>query len=384
MMGVGKSGGARGRAAVAAVGASAVLLALSWLTPGCASSSAVTRSVRGRLVRGRFVTDDAYAAYLRGALLEAQGKREAALSAYTEGARHDPNSPELLTKIGALICDRQDVGGAASGEKPGAAFERAAAIDPGYEEAWTERARCFLKRGQLTDAAQAARVAVSLDPNRVEPALLVSLALERLGRIEEAKRWIQGLVARNPASIEANEAMAAFAERTHDAALHAAAERALAELGAGPDRRSPTLKARTTVADVDAAIARGEFDEARRRALAARLSSGALSLRAAAVGAASFAREQADLVLAADPGDSDARVAAAVAADLLRDDDALARAMGGVEIAKTRISPLAQLLMAELLLRRVGSDAQKAWSDAAGAPVDETDDPLVRDVAARR
>src|SRR5688500_11132410 len=134
------------------------LLALASLTAGCASRTAVTRSVGGRLVRGRFVTDDVYAAYLRGALLEAQGNREAALTAYSEGARHDPDSPELLTKIGALICQKHDGVGATSTEKPGAAFERAAAIDPAYEETWTERARCLLKRGQLADAEHAARV----------------------------------------------------------------------------------------------------------------------------------------------------------------------------------------------------------------------------------
>ena len=268
---------ARSRAAlVASVG----LLALSSLTTGCASSTAVTRSVGGRLVRGRFVTDDAYAAYLRGALLEAQGNREAALSAYTEGARHDPHSPELLTKIGALICDRQDGAGGSSSEKPAAAFDRAAAIDPAYEEAWTERARCLIKRGQLEGAEQAARVAVSLDPNRVEPAVLLSLALERLGRIEEAKRWLEGLVVRSPASIEALEAMAAFAERTHDEARHAAAQRALTELGARSHRNRLTVRGRaTTVADVDAAIARGGFEDARRLALAARVSSGSLAQR---------------------------------------------------------------------------------------------------------
>src|SRR5689334_18967344 len=142
-------------------------VALTATTGGCASSSTVTRSVRGRLVRGRFVTDDAYAAYLRGALLEAQGNREAALTAYAEGARYDPESPELLTKIGALICERQDATGNGTGARSGAAFDRAAAIDPDYEEAWTERARCHLKRGQLAEAERAARVAVSLDPDRI-------------------------------------------------------------------------------------------------------------------------------------------------------------------------------------------------------------------------
>jgi tetratricopeptide (TPR) repeat protein len=354
------------------------------LATGCASSTGVTRSVGGRLVRGRFVTDDAYAAYLRGALLEAQGNREAALTAYTEGARYDPDSPELLTKIGALICDRQDASGIHPRAKPGAVFDRAAAIDPGYEEAWTERARCHLKRAELADAERAARVAVSLDPNRVETALLLAIVLERQERVAEAAKWLQGLVVRNPASIEAQEAMAAFAERTRDEARRDAAERALAALGGRSNRNTLAAKPRASVGDVDAALARGAFGQARRLALAARISSGTLALRAAAMGAASFAKDQAELVLAADPADADARIAAVVAADLLRDDDALARAVTAVPTARAAISPLAGMLMAELLERRIGLDAKKAWMDDLGPSLDGwEDDALARQVAER-
>ncbi|MET0592651.1 MAG: hypothetical protein ABW133_08130 [Polyangiaceae bacterium] len=346
----------------------------------CASSTAVTRSVGGRVVRGRFVTDDAYAAYLRGALLEAQGKREAALGAYLEGAREDPDSPEILTRIGALSC-ADEAGGSG---RPSGAFDRAAAIDPAYEEAWTERARCQLKRGRLADAEDAARVAVSLDPNRIEPAVLLAVVLEQQKRNDEAARWLDGLVAREPGSLEAYEAMLGFAERTNDEVRRAAAIRAIALLGARGTDRPLERKARTTVRDVDAALARGAFDDARRLALAARISSGALALRAAAIGAATFARDQAELVLAADPGDSDARVAAAIAADLSRDDDALAHAMSGASVSRGRVSPLASALMAELLERRVGRDAKKAWLDAVGAAPTDESDPLVSDVTKRR
>jgi tetratricopeptide (TPR) repeat protein len=350
------------------------------LATGCASSTKVTRSVGGRLVRGRFVTDDAYAAYLRGALLEAQGHREAALVAYTEGVRHDPESPELLTRIGALVCDRTDAARASA--KPGAAFDQAAAIDPAYEEAWTERARCHLKRGQLADAEHAARTAVSLDPDRVETVLLLALVLERQEHIDEAGHWLRGLTVRNPASIEAQEAMLAFAERTHDEASKAGAERALTDLGARANGRT-AASGRAAVADVDAAIARGAFDEARRLALSARLSSGGLALRAAAVGAVPFAQRQAELVLAANPGDTDARVAAAIAADLMRDDDALARALSTPPTPPSPVSPLAGLLMAELLDRRVGADAKNAWIGALGSPASESHDALMRNVAKR-
>jgi tetratricopeptide (TPR) repeat protein len=348
------------------------------LAMACASSTAVTRSVGGRLVRGRFVTDDAYAAYLRGALLEAQGKREAALGAYLEGVKRDPDSPELLTRIGALRCGDDGVAPA------GGAFDRAATVDPTYEEAWTEQARCHLKRGRLADAEDAARVAVSLDPNRIEPALLLAAILEQQKRNEEAAHWLDGLVAREPQSVEVYEAWLAFAERTNDEARRGAARRALATFGARAEQRPFEQRVRPGLRDVDDALARGAFDEARRLALAARISSGALALRAAAIGAATFARDQAELVLAADPADGDARIAATVAADLLRDDAALGRAMSDAYAARTPLTPLAGALMAELLDRRIGADAKKAWLDALGAPPRDEGDQLLRDVTTRR
>jgi uncharacterized protein with PIN domain len=106
-------------------------------------------------------------------------------------------------------------------------------------------------------------------------------------------------------------------------------------------------------------------------------------LRAVAVGAAFFAKDQAELVLAADPGDGDARIAAVVAADLLRDDDALTHAMAIEVSPSTTLSPLASVLMAELLERRAGPAAKKAWLEALGAPVGEGGDALTRDVAKR-
>jgi hypothetical protein len=51
--------------------------------------------------------------------------------------------------------------------------------------------------------------------------------------------------------------------------------------------------------------------------------------------------------------------------------------------AVTSVSPLANLLMAELLARRVGPDAKKAWIDALGAAPPESEDPLLRSVAKR-
>jgi tetratricopeptide (TPR) repeat protein len=339
--------------------------------------------VDGHRVEGRYVAGEAYAAYLRGVVLETEGRLDAAMAAFGEAIRHDPDSAELWTRLGALRCAAEvEPTSAASGSTPWDAFKRASEIDPAYEETWTERARCHLRRNDLDSAAQAARTAVSLDPNRVETAILLALVLERQGKLEDARRWLDGLLAVHETSIEAHDAMVAFAARTHDDARRQASTDALDALRPPrSDGRAPRPNS-VSLSEVDAAIVGGSFDRAKRLAFAARLSSGRLALRAAALGSVSFASAQAELVLAADPTSTDARIAAAVAADLARDDAALARALNGVRTEPTSLSPLGVLLMRELLYRRLGSAAADAWIGASG-PAITIDDELARAVERR-
>lgn len=351
---------------------------------GCASSYPVTRMVGGHRVEGRFVGDQAYAAYLKGVVLETEGRLDAAATAYEEAIVHDPDSAELWTRIGALRCSAPAKPGApASGNGPWDAFTRAAEIDPEYEETWTERARCHLRHGQLEQAARAARIATSLDPDRAEPPLLLAQILERQGRLIEARQWLDGLIIREPTSAEGLEAMAGFAGRTHDDARREASEHMLSSLRPPRDGDQPFRRARPSLAEIDAALATGDFERAQNLALSARLSSGALALRAAALGIVTFARAHAGLVLSADPSDSDARVAAAVAADLARDEDSLSTALTSLPASSTPLSPLATLLMAELLDRRLGPDVRHTWLGKAGSQT-APGDPLVATVAARR
>src|SRR4029079_817348 len=98
---------------------------------GCASSYPVTRMVGGHRIQGRFVGDQAYAAYLKGVVLETQGRLDAAAAAYEEAITHDPDSAELWTRIGALRCSAaQKPGATATAPGPWDAFTRAAEIDP--------------------------------------------------------------------------------------------------------------------------------------------------------------------------------------------------------------------------------------------------------------
>jgi NADH dehydrogenase/NADH:ubiquinone oxidoreductase subunit G len=131
------------------------------------------------------------------------------------------------------------------------------------------------------------------------------------------------------------------------------------------------------LAEVDAAIERGDLAAARSSARHAHLPAAELAVRAAALGHADLARAQAALVLGADPASSSARVALAVAADLAGDAELFATALDDAQAGvPAQPSPLARLLFAELLHRRAGRDAARAFlgpddaKEATGAPAD--------------
>jgi tetratricopeptide (TPR) repeat protein len=353
------------------------LLFLAFFT-ACAGGGTVTRAVDGRLVSGRYVDETAYAAYLAGAIHENRGDLDAAETAYAEAIRHDPRSAEIWTRIGAVRCTRRRLG------RPGAsawdAFRRADEIDPEMEEVWTARARCHLDLGEIRPALDAARTAVALDPDRVEPAALLALVLERTGQIEEARRSMDGLVLRAPDSVEALSAMIDFAMRTGDRARRFAATEARAELRREGFAEPSATRHTATAGDLDESLLRGDLHLARELARSAGLGTGALALRAVAIGQTGFGREQAQMTSSADPSDSDARIAAAVAADLARDDEALSEAVTGLSASMTEPSPLGRALLVELVERRC---VLHGAADRA-APADRsTADPLVVKVVDR-
>jgi Tfp pilus assembly protein PilF len=350
-----------------------VAVALLFLfASACTASTTVTRVVDGRLVQGRYVADEAYAAYLTGAMREAGGDLDGAESAYREAIRHDPRGAEIWTRIGAVRCAR--LSSANRGASPWEAFRRAEQIDPQMEEAWTARARCHLDLGEIDPALAAVRRAVAADPNRIEPVVLLARILERAGKTEQARLWMDGLVLRDPDSTPAQRAMIEFAARTGDAQRRLAATRALG-------RAAGVGSAKAAVGDVDDALLRGDTTMARVLGAAAGVTGGALALRAVALGQTAFAREQAEMVASANPSDSDARIAAAGAADLSGDDAALHKAVSGLSASMTQPSPLGRALLLELVERRCGLPASAeeiAATDREGA------DQLVVRVGARR
>ena len=78
---------------------------LSFLLAGCGlGAGTVTRVSNGVAVEGRYVPPEAYAAYAKGAFLEARGDDAAALAQYRLALDHDPDAPEILARLGAVQC----------------------------------------------------------------------------------------------------------------------------------------------------------------------------------------------------------------------------------------------------------------------------------------
>ncbi|MDP9148414.1 MAG: hypothetical protein M3O36_00515, partial [Myxococcota bacterium] len=127
-------------------------IAAAFALAACGPAATVQRVYEGRLVEGRYVQAEAYAAFLRGTLAEATGDVSAALSTYGAAVRDDPTSAELWTRLGDLRCTQS--AGDASADR---SFSRALQLDAGYAPAWMARARCELARGNLAGVESASR-----------------------------------------------------------------------------------------------------------------------------------------------------------------------------------------------------------------------------------
>ncbi len=356
--------GATPAARSARCGAAFALAALGALA-GC-SEQGVVRVLDGRMVEGRFIDEHAYALYAVAAEAEARGDHALALRAYEAAAEQDPESPEIWTRVGAVRCMPEASGRVARAEAE-EAFERAEARDQEYEPLWRERARCALAAGHAEEARAFAARAEALDPNRDETVVLHALALEKSGRPQAARRALVALTLRHERSVPAWRALAELARRSGDADLAESASSTLARLTRGT-ALDPRPAPPGALAEIDAALLRGDLPAARRRATVARLAAAELALRAAALGRVEPARAQAELVLGADPADPAARIALAVAADLAADEATVVRVLRELPPARdaslVSASPLARLLYAELLQRRVGAEAARAFLGA--------------------
>ena len=128
----------------------------------CGAAPRVVRVYDGRIVEGRYVSPDAYAAFLRGVLAEESGDLRGALAGYTQAWGEDGDDPEIAARIGEARCTLDPKDGEAD-----RAFAKALALDPASASALAAKGRCALARGQADEAASLARRAASLDPDNV-------------------------------------------------------------------------------------------------------------------------------------------------------------------------------------------------------------------------
>jgi tetratricopeptide (TPR) repeat protein len=314
----------------------------------------VTRVADGVPHEGRYIAEDAYALYARGALLEAHGDRNGALAQYLAALDADPDAPEILAHVARLNCELAGSPTDDWARRARAAVTRALAIDAESSVVLAESARCHARfreiRRALADALRAARA----DPESMRIQLLVVELAEAAGQLALARAWLDALVARSPDSRLAWRYVAEFAERTRDPGRALRAARASADDRASARQRS-----------LSAALARGDLDAARSAATALGISPGELAARATLEGKPSLAREQAELVLAADPTDPNAWIALLALSDLERNTEEWVRTLKAApDSAATAPGPSARRLQAELLERVVGPEARRAW-DAA-------------------
>ncbi|APR79489.1 TPR repeat protein [Minicystis rosea] len=358
---------------------SVVALIAAVVLAGC-GEPVVVRVVDGRAVPGRFISEYAYALYGRGAEAEAHGDLAGAVRAFALAAEADPESPEIWTRLGSIRC-RVAPADAPLPADAQADFARAEQIDAAFGPLWRERARCALTHGAAAEALAAAERAVALDPDDMTSSILRASALERVGRVEEARLVLRALTVRRSGSSEPWRALLDLANRTGDTALAREASPHVT-----PDRATPSQNATPATARfaaVDAALLADDLAGARRLAHRAKLSWSELAIRAAALGRAALARAQATLILDADPADATARIALAAAADLEGNGAALSASMRAIPARTTSPSPLARLLFAETLARRSGLDAARAWLGPAWETAISSDDPLVLAAAQR-
>ncbi len=318
------------RAALALAGALAVAAPLS----GCIRGGGVERVYDGDVIEGRFVGAEAYAAFLRGALADADGHAEEAATAYEEAAARQPASAEAWTRLGDVRC-RHDP----NDPRAQAALSHALSIDGEYAPAWAARASCALSRGDEGTARTAALRAAELDPAAdASNALLARLAHGGLEPGMRARLLALTATARN--AVVAWDALASWARAAGDVSLWA---QALHELvGRAPARRAEIVQAAESLAGlgqpgaarsvaaaavdasgeplpaghplaarlaVDEAIGRHDGGAVRARATRVRMSLEEAAGRALLAGDRALARELALEVMRADPASRGARLA---------------------------------------------------------------------------
>src|SRR5579883_770088 len=317
----------------------ALALVLAVAACGCVHEQTVERAYDGgRVVEGRFIEAEAYAAFLRGAIAQAAGDAKGALAAYGEAVRADAAGAEIWARIGEVRCDVDPHDRSAD-----EGFARALRVAPDSGAAWSAAAKCALARGDVGAARTAAERAASVDPNDDAASVLLARTAPD-AQHETARAVLISLTVTASEPAVAWGALAAWAKAHGDVALWARALKQLArvaptqrdaiaaaaqelaglgELGearavasAAADADDRPLRDELALAArlaVDDAIARGDAACVGRRSTRVRVSLEEAAARALLAGRWSLARELAASVVRAEPAARGARLVLAVA-----------------------------------------------------------------------
>lgn len=289
---------------------------------GCAAGQDIERRRGARVERGREVPEVAYAWYARGTYLEREGDLELARIAYEHAIDADPKSGAAWAGLGRVHCH----------------FDRAlaeATLARGLRRASEHvplllaQAECLLGWGEPEKAVTSAESALHLDPLYPQASDVLGRALEAAGKQEEAGRVRAG------------------------AKLYFEPSVALAV----PAGARSTDTESFSLAAVDEALGREDLSRARTLALEL-MSPAELALRALALEKPALAREQALLVVRADPLD----VTAGVVLTLLEPFEVPAPPIGFV------VSPLLACVVAERIALTAGAELGLRFARALEEP----------------
>jgi hypothetical protein len=173
----------------------------------------VVRVYDGRVVEGRYISPEAYAAFLRGVLAEENGDLKAAVTAYASAVDEDEDDPELMARIGEARCKLEPKDPLAD-----RAFDAALKRDPASASALAAKGRCALARGRTDEAVELARRAATHDPNNVGLEALVVRA--EAGRADpSARERAVALTLAHGESAAAWDALVVWGRAHHDAQL---------------------------------------------------------------------------------------------------------------------------------------------------------------------
>lgn len=347
----------------------AVVVLMCWALSGCLGSDRVVRVVDGHEVEGRYVAAEAYDAFLRGTIAEADGDERVAAAWYARAFEYDPAAVEPLARLGYVLCKQRPK----EHERADAVFARAIDNGPELGVTFVYRAKCELVRGDAAAAERDAREALLRDAFDGEATLTLAEALERAGRAEAAAQALDGWVLWTRGSRAAWAAVADLAARRGDVVRQRRARAHLADAaGAGAGASGGPGEA---LAAIDRAIVRGELKVAQDAAVDARMATSTVAVRACALGRWSQAAEQARVVLDADPGDADALAVLAAVPNAADADARVIRLSWTLEHAAP-LSPLAALVVADALRRRAGEEPARLFLARYGE-IDAAGDPLV-------